>query len=232
VEYVNQPLPTPVDIAPAPLESRVRFSLRGVFITTAAVAICLAAISPWLRHRTADERKALAKIWGNVAAGAVATVGGGCVLRLREERRAGAARYRLPLSVTALAAVCSVAGSLFLLAMVALVSFVEVPPANQMPVFNTVAIQAGVVAALAGLGLWWRSGCLELCDNGLLQGFNLIPYKSIRGFRWGTSGPNLLVVQVGLMTVTVRLHAEDKPGIEQYLQSRLAPPKDEELPED
>lgn len=192
-----------------------------MLLTTAAVAVCLAAIGPWLRHRTADERRALAKIWGNVGAGAVATVVGGCLLRLREERRAGAARYRLPLSVTPLAAICSVAGSLFMLSMVALLTFVEIPVANQMPVFNMVAIQAGVVAALAGLGLWWRSGCLELCDNGLLQGFQLISYESIRGFRWGTSGPNLLVLRVGLMTVTLRVRAEDKPGIEQLLRSRL-----------
>lgn len=219
-EHVNQPLPTPVERAAAPLESRVRFTLRGMFIITAAIAVCLAAIGPWLRHRTADEHKALAKIWGNVAAGATATIVVGCVLRLREERRAGAAHYRLPLSVTTLSAVCSVAGSLFLLAMVALVSFVEIPAANQTPFINTMAIQAGVLAALAALGFWWRSGCLELCDNGLLQDLRLIPYESIRGIRWGTSGPNLLVVQVGLMTVTVRVTAEDKPHIEQFLRSR------------
>lgn len=199
--------------------------MRGMFITTAAIAVCLAALGPWLRHRTAGERKALAKIWGNVAAGAVATVVGGCVLRLREERRAGAARYRLPLSVTALAAICSVAGSLFLLAMVALLSLVEIPAANQTPVINTTAIQAGVLAALTALGLWWRSGCLELCDNGLLQTFQFIPYGSIRGFRWGTSGPNLLVVQVGLMTLTVRVRAEDKPDMEQFLRSRVHAPR-------
>lgn len=217
---MNQSLPAPVDRAAAPLESRVRFSLRGMFITTAAIAVCLAVVGPWLRHRTADERTALAKIWGNVAAGAVATVVGGCMLRLREERRAGAARYRLPRSLTALAAVCSVAGSLFLLAMVALLSLIEIPAAGQTPVINTMAIQAGILAALTGLGLWWRSGCLELCDNGVLQGFQFVPYGSIRGFRWGTSGPNLLVVQVGLMTLTVRVCAEDKPGLEQFLRSR------------
>lgn len=89
---------------PAPaLESRVRFTLRGMFIATAIVAVCLAAVAPWLRHRTADERKALAKIWSNIAAGAVVAVAAGCATRLREERRAGPARYRLPLSVTRLA---------------------------------------------------------------------------------------------------------------------------------
>lgn len=217
---MNQPLVTPADVAAAPLESRVRFTLRGMFVATAAIAVCLAAIGPWLRHRTTDERKALAKIWGNVAAGAVATVVGGCAFRLREERRAGAARYRLPLSVTAVATACSVAMSLFMLTMVAILSLVDIPEADQMPLFNMLAIQAGVVAASAGLGLWWRAGCLELCDNGLLQAFQLTSYESIRGFRWGTSGPNLLVVRLGLTTVTVRVRAEDRPGIELFLRSR------------
>lgn len=219
-EHVNQPLSTSVEIAAAPLESRVRFSLRGMFIATAAIAVCLAAIGPWLRHRTTDERTALAKIWGNVAAGAVAAIVGGCALRLRAERRAGAARFRLPLSITALATACSMAMSLLMVTTVALLSFVEISAADQIPLLNAMAIQAGVVAALAGLGLWWRSGCLELCDNGLLQAVQLISYESIRGFRWGTSGPNLLVVRFGSMTVTVRVRAEDKPGIEQFLRSR------------
>jgi hypothetical protein len=212
---------SPVDHTAPPLESRVRFTLRGIFIATAIVAVCLAAVAPWLRHRTTDERQALAKIWGNVAAGVIATVVGGCALRLREERRAGAARYRLPLSVTRLAGAGSVSGALFMLSMVAVVSFDDVPPANQLPVVNSMAIQVGIMAALAGLGLWWRTGCLELCDNGVLQAFKLIPYKSIRGFRWGTTAPNLLVVQVGWMVVTVCVRLADKPGIEQFLQSRL-----------
>lgn len=47
------------------------------------------------------------------------------------------------------------------------------------------------------------------------------PYMSIRGFRWGTTAPNLLVVQVGWMVVTVCVPPADKPAIKQFLQSRL-----------
>lgn len=213
--------PAPVASLPAPLESRVRFTLRGMLIATAAVAVCLAAVAPWLRQCTADKREAFLIIWGNVGAGMAIAVVAGCTLRRQAERRAGAARYRLPLAITKLAAIFSVGGPLIMLGIVALFSFVAVPAGAQAPVFNPMAIQCGAMVALAGLGLWWRTGCLELCDAGLVQACQFIAYESIRGFRWGSGSADLLLVQVGWMTVTVRVVAADKPQVEQFLQSRL-----------
>lgn len=83
------------------------------------------------------------------------------------------------------------------------------------------AIQVGAMLAMAGLGIWWRTGCLELCDNGVLQAFKFVPYIAIRGFRWGATSPNLLLVQVGWMLVTASVHPADRPAIEQFLRGRL-----------
>jgi len=43
---------------PAPLESRVRFSLRGMLIATAAAAACFAAVTPWFQAWNAEQKKA------------------------------------------------------------------------------------------------------------------------------------------------------------------------------
>lgn len=193
-------------------------------IATALIALGMAAVAPWLRQRSAEERKALLAIWGNVGAGMTIAVVAGCAARLHAERQAGTARHRLPLSITRFATVCSIGWALFMLGMVAMLSIASLPMGARVPIFEPTSIQCGVVAALAGLGLWWRAGCLELCDAGLVQACQFTPYKAVRGFRWGSSSPNLLLVQVGWMTVTVRVATADKPSVEQFLQNRLHVP--------
>jgi hypothetical protein len=227
--YMNPPSTPPVPLAtpPAPLDSRVRFSLRGMLIGTAVVSVCLAIAAPWLRQLNAKQRTAFIQFSCNVGAGAGAAIVVGCALRLRAERRAGAARYRLPSSHTTHGGFFAAAVALFWAGAFATYASFAIQFNNGGPSWLAIdftAVQYGFLLALYALGTWWNTACLELCDAGILHGCMLVPYKSIRGFRWGASNPNLLVIRVGWSVVTVRADPADTPAIEQFLTAHLPPP--------
>ncbi len=208
-----------------PLETRVRFSLRSILIGTAIVAVAVALLAPWFRQWNAEQRKAFVLVWCNVAFGAGITVIAGCIQRVRAEKRAGPVHFRLPLSMTRFGGGAAVGMALFLLSIVTGYSvFKSLHPTGAIPALpvDFVAIQCGVTFGLAGLGLWLKTSCLELCDAGMLSASHFIPWKLIRNVRWGGSDPNLLVVQRGRGVTTARANPADKQAIDQFLQSRMA----------
>jgi hypothetical protein len=207
------------------LETRVRFSLRSILIGTAVVAVAVALLAPWFRQWNAEQRKAFVLVWCNVAFGAGITVIAGCIQRVRAEKRAGPVHYRLPLSTTGFGSAWAIGMALFMLSIVIGYSlFRAMPPGGGTPALpvDFVAIQCGITFGLAGLGLWLKTACLELCDAGMLSASHFIPWKLIRYVRWGGSDPNLLVVQRGLGVTTARANPADKQAIDQFLQRRMA----------
>ncbi|HVW37048.1 MAG TPA: hypothetical protein VHB99_07075 [Pirellulales bacterium] len=222
-----QPQPDSPPEALAPLDTRVRFSLRGIFIATAVVAAWLAAVTPWFREWDGEQRLAFLLIWGSTMLGAIVTV---VVLRSRRthaERSAGQVRFRLPVMNTRLALFCGLGVGLFVLVLSTGLGFYQaINPSSRefggIWTWNFMALENGAILALAGLGTWWRTTNLEFCDEGIVTGFGMLPWKKMRGFLWGGSDPNLLVLQCPWTVVTVRVHAGDKRAIEQFLGQRLA----------
>lgn len=229
---MNQPSGSPTSRAtlPAALESRVRFTLRGMLAGMMATSAFMAAAAPWSRQLNAEQHKALLLLSCNVAISAVATVVFSCVQRVRVERRAGAARYRLASSLSTSGAIFAAGAALFWSGSLVSYAFASVSLINARPqrvVFDFTAVQFGILLAASALELWWKTECLELCDSGVVRGCNFPPYKSIRGFRWGTSSPNLPVVSFGRSIVTLRAEPADRLAIEQFLRVRLSPPQSE-----
>lgn len=207
------------------LETRVCFSLRSMLIGTAAVAVAVALLAPWFRQWNAEQRKAFLLVWCNVAFGAGVTVIAGCIQRVRAEGRAGPAHYRLSSAMTRFGRVSAAGMALFLLSALIGYSFYSaLRPTGATPpqLVDFIVIEYGVMLGLAGLRLWLKTSCLELCDTGMLSGTQLVLWKAMRGFRWGGSDPNLLVVQRGWGVVTARANPAEKQAIEQFLASRLA----------
>lgn len=217
---------------PAPLETRVRFSLRSLLIGTAVAAACLAAVAPWFQEWNAEQRKAFLLVWLQLGLGAGAAIVAGCVQRVHSEKLAGLARYRLPLSLSKAGTPSALGIVWFLLSATIAYSFDKasshgVAAAATPDDYDSFLIYYGFMLGMAVLGLWWRTESLELCDAGILRYSRFIPWKTIRGFRWGASNPNLLLVQCGWSTITVCANPADKPAIERFLVDRLAENRNE-----
>lgn len=207
---------------PAALETRVQFTVRSVLLGTTLVAVGVALVAPWFRQWTSEQRAAFLATWCNLAAGAIAAVAVACVTRVRAERRAGAARYRLPsanktwptLLMVIIWATLIIGYSLFKTLATSVV-------AAPWLWFDFVGIQYGVTFALAALGIWWRADCLELCDLGLLRGPVLFPWKAFRGFRWGSFDPNILILQGRFSITTWRVRPDCKAVVDQFLTDHV-----------
>lgn len=174
-----------------PLDSQVRFSLRGMLIATAVAAACLIAVAPRFHQWNAEQRKAFLLVLGHLTAGAGAGIVMACGSRLRAERHAGAVRYRLPAREPKLA---DLSPPMLVLAMVIVRAVLAVwsddaPQAHQIPDLPTLML--GFVFASLLLRIWWGTECVELCDGGVLTNGVLLSWQSIRSFRWGASNPNL-----------------------------------------
>jgi hypothetical protein len=219
----------PLDLVPEPeaLVSRVRFSLRGMLIGTAAAAACLAAVTPWFQAWNAEQKKAFLIFWGEFALTVTATVAFRCALRVRAERRAGPVRYRLRPSLTKFFAFLTTGGMVLLLGLSVCSSFLSAILADARTsawgsVPHFVVIQLGMSTAGAALGIWWKSASLELCDGGILRDAAVAPWRVLSGFRWGSTDPNLLVLQYRRAIATFLVNPSDKAAVEQFLTSRLA----------
>jgi len=211
----------------APVDTRVRFSLRGVFIVIAAIGAWLAAVAPWFREWTGEQRLAFSLVCGSTALGAISTTVFRSVLRIRAERRAGVVRFRLSQTITRFALFFGVGTGLFTLALSTVLAFMQaIYPQTRAHggawIWNMLAYQNGASLALAGLGVWWKTTHLEFCDDGILCGFVIQPWSNVRGYRWGGDPHRLILQWRRWGVVTVRVNASDKPAIEQYLKMRLA----------
>jgi hypothetical protein len=210
----------------APLESRVRFSLRGMLIATAAAAACFASVTPWFQAWNAEQKKAFLIFWGEFALVVTATVAIRCALRVRTERRAGPVRYRLRPSITKIAILLSICSAIFRLGlavclslMSAMVADVRSSALRYLP--HILVVHVGMSLGGAAVRIWWETTCLELCDGGILGNAAFAPWRTLSGVRWGTSNPNLLVLQYPRSIGTVLVNPCDKAALEQFLGNRL-----------
>lgn len=222
-----QPAHPPVE-ALAPVDTRVRFSLRGVFIAIAAIGAWLAAVAPWFREWNWDQRRAFLMVCGSTALGAISMTLFRSALRIRAERRAGVARFRLSQTITRFAFLFGVATGLFAFGLSMTFAFTQaiytgVSTLQLFWISNLLAFHMGTNLAAAALGVWWKTTGLELCDDGILYGFVIQPWGNVRGFRWGGRDSHQLVLQWRRWgAVTVRVDASDKRAVEQFLDERLA----------
>ncbi|HUY92157.1 MAG TPA: hypothetical protein VMV10_25670 [Pirellulales bacterium] len=220
-----QPHPDPPIESPALPESRIRFSLRGVFIGTAAAAAILALLAPWFRQWDDAEQTYFVVFWANAAVGAAATAAIGCTMRVRLERRAGRAYYRLPRCVSRFAffGLGAPVVQFVLLAVSSSLHSTRINsgPFPQWAVFDWFAILLGAGIAMTSFNVCWNAG-LEICEKGLITNGVLIPWNLIRGYRWAASNPGLLLIQCRHSVVSVNANAADKPTIEQCLDKPLA----------
>ncbi len=208
--------------SPEPLESQMRFTLRGMLIATAAAAVCLAAVAPRFQQWNAEQRKAFLLVLGQAAAGVGAGIAIACTLRLRAERHAGPVRFRLPAREPTFGDLSPPA---LVLAMVVVRLVLAVwsddsPLPSEFPDVPTLML--GFVFASLLLRVWWGMDGMELCDGGVLTSGVLQSWQSIRSFRWGASNPNLLVLTQRWRTFTAHANPADRPAIEKFLASRLA----------
>ena len=220
------PQPDPPTEAPVPLESRVRFSLRGMFIGMGFAAAALAALAPWFRQWNEAEQRHFVVFWINAAFGAAAATAFSCVMRVRLERRAGRAYYRLPTCVSTFG-FCVGSGRVLPFIMLT-ASFSLQPstggvgPLAQWAVFDGFATFMGAIIASHSLSACWHAG-LEICENGLITNGVLVPWKFILSYRWASSDPRSLLIQCRHSITSVGANLADKPAIERYLNMRLTP---------
>lgn len=223
---MQPPANSPPD-ALAPVDTRVRFSLRGVFMLTAAAAAWLAAVSPWFRGWSGDQRGVFLMVWCSTALGAVSMAVFLYSRRIRAQRRSGAVRFRLPMPITRYAWLFGLGAVLLAFSLSTAIAFYQAtyPPARASGgswIYNLLAVENGAILAMGGLGMWWKTTRFELCDEGVLSGFGIQPWSSIRGFRFGDGNPQRLVLQCRWNAITVQLDPSDRPAVAQYLAERLA----------
>ncbi|HVX11945.1 MAG TPA: hypothetical protein VHC22_12245 [Pirellulales bacterium] len=207
---------------PLALETRVQFTVRGVLLGTTLIAIGVALVAPWFQQWTAEQRRSFLWTWCALGVGAGVAVVVASVRRVRAERRAGAARYRLPRSTLWPAVLMA----LFWAAMVVAYSLFMALGAGGVPArglwLGFLSLQYGAMFAIAALRVWWRADCLELCDAGLLRGSLLIPWANFCDFHWGTFDPNTLILQGRWGITTWRVDPDRKAAIEHFLASHVA----------
>lgn len=222
-----QPPADPSPEALSPVDTRVRFSLRGIFMLTAAAAAWLAAVAPWFRGWNWDQRSAFLMVWCSTALGAVSMAVFLYSRRIRAQRRSGAVRFRLPMPSTRYARLFGLGARLLAFGLTTAIGFYQaIYPLSRAHggtwIFNLLAVENGAMLALGAVGAWWKTTHLELCDEGVLSGFGIQPWSSIRGFRFGDGNPQRLVLQCRWNAITVQVDPSEKPVIEQYLAKRLA----------
>lgn len=210
-----------------PLDTRVRFSLRGVFMLTAAAAAWLAAVAPWFRGWNWDQRGVFLMVWCSTALGAASMVVFLYSRRIRAQRRSGAVRFRLPTPITRYAWLFGLGAVLLAFSLSTAIAFYQAtyPPARAYGgswIYNLLAVENGAILAMGGLGMWWKTTCFELCDEGVLSGFGIQPWSNIRGFRFRDGNPQRLVLQCRWNAITVLVDPSDRPAIEQFLLSRIS----------
>jgi hypothetical protein len=210
----------------APVDTRVRFALRGVFIAIAAIGAWLAAVAPWFREWTGEQRRAFVMVWCSTALGAVSMAVFLYSRRVRAQRRSGAVRFRLPTPITRYAWLFGLGAVLLAFSLSTAIAFYQAvyPPARAFGgswIYNFLAVENGAILAMGGLGMWWKTTRLELCDEGVLGGFGIQPWSSIRGFRFDDGASQRLVLQCRWNSITVQVDPSDKLTIEQFLASRL-----------
>ena len=86
---------------------------------------------------------------------------------------------------------------------------------------HILVVQIGMSLGGAALRIWWKTTCLELCDGGILGNAAFAPWRALSGVRWGTSNPNLLVLQYPRSLGTVLVNPCDKAAVERFLRNRL-----------
>ncbi len=206
-------------------ESRVRFSLRSMLIGMAVVAVGAALLAPWFQQWNGQQRKAFLLFWANLGGGAAVTVVIGCIMQVQTERRAGRTHFQLPFSTSAFGYLGAIAVALVLLGGVLLYSFHVAESTTQDATQTTVdfnLIRFGIFLGWGGLAIWWKAACLELCEACVVNALQFAPWQAVRGLRWGSSNPNLLLLQYERAIVTAKINPADRPAIEQFLASRLA----------
>jgi hypothetical protein len=144
----------------APVDTRVRFSLRGVFIAIALIAAWLAAVTPWFRQWNADERGAFLLVWCSMALGAVLMAVFLYSRRVRAQRRAGAVRFRLPMPIARYASVISLGAGVSLFGLSTAIGFYQaMNPSSRAHggiwVWNLIAVNVGRRSPWAA---WERGG--------------------------------------------------------------------------
>jgi hypothetical protein len=179
-----------------------------------------------LREWTGEQRRAFLMVWCSTALGGISMAVFLYSRRVRAQRRAGAVRFRLPTPITRYAWLLGLGVGLFVFGLTTAIGFYQAMyPSSRAHggswIYNLLAVENGAILAMGGLGLWWKTTRLELCDEGVLGGFGIQPWSSIRGFRFGDGDPQRLVLQCRWNAVTVQVDPSDKLTIEQFLASRL-----------
>jgi hypothetical protein len=212
-----------------PSDTRFRFTLRGAFLAIAAVSVWLAAVAPWFREWNGEQRVAFLTICGATAFGAALMAAALYSKRVDAKRRAGVTRFRLTPTSTRRMWLVGIGAAIFVIGVSTAMGFYQaIYPESRAHggawVWSLLAAQNGAIAAMAALGIRWRTTQFELCDGGILTGFGIQPWNSVRGFRWRNSDSNQLVLQFrwNVVVVGVQINAHDKPAVEKFLSERIA----------
>ncbi len=192
----------------------VRFSLRGVLIAVAVVAVYCAAIAPQFRMWSVPEQIAFAKAYGGPVLGWLASV---CVLsiwRLRVERRAGTVQlsvrcqgYRWATALWVFVAAINAAvithhaflaaAHVRLRAEFAAKGFVGLPTLSP---WYTIANGIGI--GLLTVMVWWRVDRVDFCDRGILRFVRFTPWPAV-DYEWLLNEPGLLLLRPGRFPIRV-----------------------------
>ncbi len=212
-----------------PSDTRFRFTLRGAFIAIAAVAVWLAAVAPWFREWNGEQRLAFLTTCGATAFGAALLATVLYMKRVDAKRRAGVTHFRLTPTTTRRMWLLGIGAAIFSIGLSTAIGFCQaIYPESRAHggawVWSLLAAQNGAIAAMAALGMRWRTAQFELCDGGILTGFGIQPWTSLRGFRWRSCDSNQLVLQFrwNVVVVGVQINARDKSAVEKFLSERIA----------
>lgn len=200
-------------------ETVVRFGLRALLGSTAAIAVFFGAATPALRGWSVPERQAFFTVWAAAFVTGIGFLFSYCILRLRAERRAGPVYLVLPLSNARrryLAAAFLAVATVGLLVGSSLIQqrqarlFVEMNKQGGTIQFSPLwsipaGIGIGMPLAMICTVLWWRTCRVELCESGIVYSFSFIPWSSI-SYRLEEQPP-LLTVNVVANRFSNRLRA-------------------------
>lgn len=220
-------------MAPVRQTTAVRFSLRGVLIAVAVVAVYCAAISPQFRTWSSPEQVAFLKAFGIPLLGWIVSVGVFSILRLRAERCSGLVqlslrnhRARGAIAMWIIAVTINVAmitrhafyasDHVRLQAEFAAKGLGDVPTTPPW-----LRIVCGIVIGLLTVMVWWRGDRVDFCDRGVL---NFVCFTSWRAIacEWILSDPCILRLWLRWHRIDVVVTPETWAEVNEILRHRYA----------
>lgn len=209
--------------------TEVRFGIRAMLITMAAIAVATSVFGAILRQVPQDARLPLAAYWGGLTTIAIGVAVSVAWSRYRAERVAGSALYRLvphsymfpraPDFAMTLSGICL----LLTAALVGIITSVPVADLtaadwwkmlNFNPVYALIPFGAGISV------LWWRR--VLVTDSGLLVRNNHIAWERCRRWYWDACNKNVAVIASdNHKSIVVKVPAEVSAAIQSLLDAKI-----------